>query len=92
MVNNLRMALVGWLWKLKRVWRRFCWADAVTWALGYGWSMHKSNIQCFYCLACNTDQEIKDYGAKKVAINQDESFSCSVGRLEFFLVLVGLKS
>jgi hypothetical protein len=62
-MKTIRYFIIKLLWKFPWVWRNYCWADAVMWA---EFPDNENEIgpakhDCFYCLACNTDDEINAY-------------------------------
>jgi len=59
---KFRIFIIDLLWKIPGISRRYCWADAVTWAYTYSDGLfHLADHECFYCLSCNTDTEIDKY-------------------------------
>jgi hypothetical protein len=65
------------LWKIPFVARKWCWADAVMWALGYKpiSEIEIADHGCFYCCACNTDEEMATsyfYKARLQAVDMAE--------------------
>lgn len=57
----LRVLLIDFLWWFYPIRRRWCWGQAVVWALhaGDGHNLFvETKHDCYYCFACNTRQEI----------------------------------
>ena len=62
MINNVRFAIIRLLWKLPRIARTYCWANAVAWSVGNSDILFThADQRCYYCLACHTDKEIEEY-------------------------------
>jgi hypothetical protein len=60
-MRTLRFFIVRALWRIPGVSRRYCWASAVAWAAGHDCLWTRADHACFYCAACNTEEEIIAY-------------------------------
>ena len=63
-MKSIRYKIIKFLWHFKRIWRHYCWADAVMWAeWGGPVDITRAKHDCFWCMACNTQGEIEAYEA-----------------------------
>ena len=62
----IRYKIIYALWFSKKISRNYCWADAVMWAECPDVSdlFGKADHKCYWCLVCNTAEEIKEYQSK----------------------------
>lgn len=60
-MTKLRYWIIDLLWKIPGVSRRYCWAEAVTWAVGCTGLWKEADHECYYCLTCNTKAEAEGH-------------------------------
>lgn len=65
-MRRFKYWLILSLWRIPYIRRNYCWAEAVSW-IEFGCTSFReifdirADHKCFYCLTCNTEEEIEEY-------------------------------